>query len=153
MAVTNSDQITQDRVDVRDKGAKMRFLRFSYTQSGAGADGDEINLAELPTGPNGVRLYQNYSRVSADAITGASLNIGHRKYQHSFTDQTDQAEDPNAFTSSPISIASAVAAVPFDTVLKFDMSARRQITVFATVSGAAIPDGWKLEGVIAYSNE
>ena len=152
MATTNSDQMSADRVDVRDKGAKMRFLRFSYTQSGAGADGDEINLAEIPTGPNGVRVWPNYSRVTAAAITGATLDIGHRKYENSFTDKNFEAEDPNAFASA-IDIGSGVAAVPFGTVIKFDMSARRQVTAFATVNGAAIPDGWTLEGVIAYSNE
>ena len=74
---TNATKIRSNpiqRVDVRDLGARIRYLNEVYTQSGAGTIGDVIHLPGLPSGAKIIAHLCQVTNSAGDA--NATIALG-----------------------------------------------------------------------------
>ena len=158
MAITTQDsaQLANTAAEPRvmnpttEAHGRLRFARFSYTQSGAGDAGSVARLIRLPKGR--VRIVLPLSRVAFSAM-GASrtLDLGWEAYAAA-DGSGDVAADPNGLDDG-VDVSSAGAVVPAGTVgsdetMLFDSMAG--IVLTAQINDGTIPDAATLSGHIAY---
>lgn len=158
MATTTQDsaQLANSAAEPRvmnpttDAHGRLRFARFSFTQSGAGDAGSIARLVRLPKGR--VRVILPLSRVAFSAM-GASrtMDVGWESYAEA-DGSGDVAADPNGLDDG-VDVSSAGAVVPGGTLggdetLLFDTLAGVVLT--AQINDGTIPDGATLSGHVAY---
>lgn len=158
MAVTTQDsvQITNMTSEPRvknpttDAHGRLRFARFSFSQSGAGDAGSTARLIKLPKGK--VRVILPLSRVAYSAM-GASRTLAVGWDAHRADDGSgDVAADPGGLDNG-VDVSSAGAVVPGGTIGSDETTLFQSLSgVFLTVqiNGGTIPDAATLAGHIAY---
>jgi hypothetical protein len=148
MATTNSTEygntvaVPAVMNDVCDEHARVRIRSFTYTQVGAGASGDLINLCKLPAG--NIRTCGVFITNSA---LGASrtVKVGHTGY-------TNLANTTVAASSTAFLAATSVAAagqIADHSTQK--ISSKEGLTVQALIEGGTIPDATTLNGYVLYA--
>lgn len=148
MATTNSTEYSNTVAvpavmnDVCDEHARVRVRAFTYTQVGAGASGDLINLCKLPAG--NIRTCGVYITNSA---LGASrtVKVGHTGYTN--LANTAVAASSTAFLAST-SVATAGQIADHATQ---KISSKEGLTVQALIEGGTIPDATTLNGYVLYA--
>jgi len=148
MANQNSTQYANTQTtpatmnDVCDEHGRVRVRAFSFTQSGAGADGDTVTLCSLPGGT---------LRVLGVAVTssafGASrvIKVGHTGYTN--LSNTAVSADDDAFMAN----TSVATAGTISTFATSKLSSKTGLVVQATVTGGTIPDAATLNGYVLYA--
>lgn len=128
----------------------VRFVPFTFTQSGAGDATSIANLAFLEGGRYHIYPKSSYMQNSA---FGASrvLDIGLAAYTDE--DGNTVAAQPLLFDDDIDVSAAAGAALGSDIAAatggKFLVKTRSGVAITATVAGGTIPDGATLKGYIA----
>lgn len=149
-----SEQLVEDyrKTPIEDHG-KFRIQYFSLAAVAVAGDiGTTIDLVKLP--PGRTRVLPNASRITTSAFgADRTLSIGHTAYQSRDSGQAvPEPANATAFVNA-MSVASAVNAAPFSTVLKYDIYSKEQVLVQASVAGGTIPVAATLSGYIAYIYE
>jgi hypothetical protein len=128
--------------DVCDEHGRVRVRSFTYTQVGAGASGDLINLCKLPGGN---------VRVVGVAVTssafGASrtIKLGHTGY----TNLANTAVAASSTAFLPSNSVAAAGTITSHTTLK--LASKEGLTVQALIEGGTIPDAATLSGYVLYA--
>lgn len=155
ITVTSADQLAVGyrKLTVEDHG-KLRFMYWKVTQGAAiGSIGSSFILGILP--PGRVRALPYLSRYKGSAFgAGVLMAIGYDAYYAST--QVSAIAEPalvNAFASAVDVSAATEANFPVLAGLKYDMYSRDGIQLRATFTGAVVPIGAVLEGLIAYIYE
>lgn len=136
-----------------DSHGKVRFLYMSMAAIAAQADiTSTIDMFDLPSGR--IRVLPWLSRFTCSAWgAGATLSIGYRAYLNTevagFTPIALNATDLMAATS----FAAAQNAIPWSTVMKFDLYNLQGIRVFGTIAGANVPAAATMSAMLAYIYE
>lgn len=152
--LTNRDATPMVQNLGTDLGGKLRFMNFTFTQSGAGDAGSTVDLFKLPAGRHRILLAS--SRVAYSAW-GASrtLDIGHTAY----TDLDGDAvtADPDALTGTgPEDVSSAGVMTPSNAANSVDsvlIESKEEVLIQGVVAGGTIPDGATLAGYFVYVTE
>ena len=149
--LTNADAGVAN--EPHDASGRLKVVRFSYTQAGAGDANSTVELVKLPRGR--LRIYGVMSRIAFSAF-GASrvLDIGWRAYED-FAGATVAADpdgidnDINVASAGISALGNALAATD-DTL---EIESGTGVTIFATVAGGTIPDAATLTGYIVYAKD
>jgi len=148
MATTNSTEygntvaVPAVMNDVCDEHGRVRVRSFTYTQVGAGASGDLINLCKLPGG--NVRIVGVALTVSAFGAS-RTIKLGHTGYTN--LANTAVAASSTAFLAST-SVASAGTITSHVTQ---KIASKEGLTVQALVEGGTIPDAATVAGYVLYA--
>lgn len=138
-----------------DDHGKLRFQYFSVPASQVTVIGDADSTATLCFLPPGrTRVLPWLSRVSG-GVFGASrtLDIGHVAYQsRDSSGEALEALNLEAFLAN-LDVSSAVNAVAFSTVLKYDIYSKTEVEIKARIQGGTWPIGIAISGLIAYIYE
>lgn len=148
MATTNSTEygntvaVPAVMNDVCDEHARVRVRSFTYTQVGAGASGDLINLCKLPAG--NLRIV---GLAFTNSAFGASrtIKLGHTGY----TNLANGAVAANS-TALLASTSVATAANVHDHNTQ-KIASKEGLTVQALIEGGTIPDAATLNGYVLYA--
>lgn len=138
-----------------DDHGKLRFQYFSVPAANVTPAGDADSTALLCKLPPGrVRVLPWLCRVSG-GIFGASrtLDIGHLAYQkRDDSGEALEATNYEAFLAN-LDVSSAVNAVAFSTVLKYDLYSKQEVQIAARIQGGTWPVNIPISGFIAYIYE
>lgn len=140
-----------------DRGGRLRFSRFDFTQSEQGDDGSRVRLIALPAG--NLRLVMGQSLISHSAF-GASrvASVGWLAHTHpsNLTAQSQPeviAADPDGLSSAQdISGGGSFSFTPTggggeETRL---FESKHGVVLTLTVTGGTIPAGAALSGYFCY---
>jgi hypothetical protein len=149
--LTNADAGVAN--DPHDGSGRLKIVRFSYTQAGAGDATSTVELVKLPRGR--LRVIGTLSRIAFSAFGSSRvLDIGWQAYED--FGGTAVAADDNGIDDD-INVASAGAAALGNALTATDdtleIESNTGVTIFATVTGGTIPDGATLTGYIVYAKD
>ena len=148
MATTNSTEygntvaVPAVMNDVCDEHGRVRARSFTYTQVGAGAAGDLINLCKLPAG--NVRVIGTSATYSAFGAS-RTIKLGHTAYVN-LANATVAASSTAFLTSTSIATAGTTTT---HTTQK--LVSKEGILVQALIEGGTIPDAATLTGYVLYA--
>lgn len=148
MATTNSTEYGNNVAvpavmnDVCDEHGRARVRSFTYTQVGAGASGDTINLCKMPAG--NIRIL-NVSLVNSALGAARTIKVGHTGYTK--LDNTAQAANSTAFLAA----TSVAAAGQISDHSTQKVTSKDGFTVQALIEGGTIPDATTLTGYVLYA--
>ena len=135
---------------------RVKAMYFEYTQgSTAGADGDTINLVQLPAGR--LRVLAHLSRINVSAL-GASrvMNVGYTAFTQPGATAAAAPSTVNAdadFFCSAVDV-SAATSTTFDesttATLGNQLESTDGIVLNATITGGTIPAAAIVRGVVYY---
>jgi hypothetical protein len=128
--------------DACDEHGRVRVAAFTYTQSGAGADGDNVLLAKLPGG--NVRVLQISVTYSAFGAS-RTLKVGHTGYT------TIANASVAASTTAFLASTSIATAGTTSSTVTSKWTTRTGMTISGLVEGGTLPDAATISGYILYS--
>lgn len=158
MAVTTEYSVEYDAIennsglplDNRDMHAKIRFMKFTFTQGAAAGDANSLAyLAKLPAGK--VNVLADLSKVYFSAFgAGRTLDVGFDAYdnpqgteQSAVIDQFLDGEDVSS-AGSALLVGDAVGGV-------HTFHSKKGVHIVAKCLGDTLPVGDTLLGHIAYT--
>jgi hypothetical protein len=151
--MTSITAVPKREVSVKELGARLRTLRFDFTQSAA--VGDAGSTADLVEVPAGARILANLSFIKWDAFGAARLlDIGLRAHRNAQTGAL-VAENAEAINSDIDVNAAGRASFAADANGAIAAAGDSLVVVgvavlYATVAGGTIPAGTKLQGDVIY---
>lgn len=134
-----------------DWGGRLRFLRFSHTQVGAGDATSIVRAVKLPAGK--ARVFNRLSSITTSAFgSSRTLDAGWAAY-NSGTDGSAVAADADGLDAAQ-DVSSAGTYNPTGTIggdetKLFDSASG--VTLQFQVAGGTIPNGATINGYIVYA--
>lgn len=161
MAVTNQNSteyanliaVPLVRNETTDWNGRLRFQRFTFTQSGAGDATSTVTLTKLPAGR--VRVFNRLTSITTSAFGSArTLDYGWAAYNSGVDGSTVNADADGLDAARDVSAAisyNPTGTVGGDETYLFNSASG--VVLNMTVAGGTIPNGATINGYLVYTQD